>query len=231
MKKIIIILLAVLYYTTVTCQNEKSFTDYFPVIKNDSIISSVLLQKQYFKIVDINAFPDDVSLKYFFNNNKEKMQGEFEGYNADHNTYTYTTYTKKVYPLYVKKFNNTYIICYGLQSIVYLSFYNCATDKIENTFVVADFDDDPVDTYIHSIIFSNNYIAIIQVAEKSYYIFYKIDYENRKFMELKRVKFDSSQSDYEIKNNIFDALGISEEGELLEENEPGQETENKLIEK
>lgn len=224
MKKTVIILFAVLYYTTANCQKGKDFIDYFPNVKNDSIISSVLLQKQYFKILNINAIPDDVSLKYFFDNNKENMQGEFEGYNVDDNTYTYTTYIKKVYPLYVKEINNACIICYCLESIIYLSFYNYATDKIENTLVVADFSDDLGNAYTHSTILSNNYIAKVQVGwnasePEAYYILYKIDYKNRKFNELKRIKFDSTQiSDYEIKNNIFEALGISKEGKLLNSN-------------
>jgi hypothetical protein len=58
----------------------------------------------------------------------------------------------------------------------------------------------------------------VQSITKTYYILSKIDYDSQKFIEIKKIEADSNQSYYSIMNDAFEALGISETGELLEEN-------------
>jgi hypothetical protein len=159
------------------------------------------------------TLPDSIALKYFFDNKVENMQGEFEGYNVDDNTYTYTSYIKKVCPLYKKQDKNIYLLCYGIDNIVYLSIYNIKTDKIESTFIVVN-DSDEADVYTRSTIFSNGYIVTIQSNEKGFYILTKTDCSARKFIEIKKIEFDMNQSYDNIQKKVFEILEISEKGEL-----------------
>jgi hypothetical protein len=94
--------------------------------------------------------------------------------------------------------------------------YNNQEDILESSFIIADSPDEG-DSYISGIIFPNNYIVTIQVAAKSYYILSNIDYDSRKFIELKKIEIDDEQSDYEIMNNVFNVLNISKSGELLDD--------------
>jgi hypothetical protein len=165
-----------------------------------------------------NALDTMVALHYFFDDNVEKMHDVEEGYNADENTYIYTLYTKRVCPLYKKRINkDLYLLCYFIKTITYLTIYDYANDKFESTFILID-DSDEADVFTRSTIFPNNYIVTVQSIDKTYYILSKIDYESRKFIELKKIETDSNQSYNTIINNAFEALGISITGELLEDN-------------
>jgi hypothetical protein len=103
-----------------------------------------------------------------------------------------------------------------------LTIYDFKNDKFENNFVVVDDSDDYGNWYTRSTIFPNNYIVTIRSAEKIYYILSKIDYEARKFVELKKVEATVCHSYNELESNAFEALGISRTGELLEDNEENQ---------
>jgi hypothetical protein len=228
MKKIILLMLIFAGIADLAkTQTNKQFLDYFPTISKDSIIDTRPMMSLYYGIVDNNSFPDTIALKRFFNNNKRRMEYVEVDYNADDNIYIYTPLIKKVCPIYKIKYDSTHLVCYIIRSVVYLSLYDSLQDKFESSLIIANFADDFGNVYTHSTIFPNNYIAMVQVAEKSYYILLKIDYESKKFIEIKRVSINDGQSYNDIKHYVFNALGISEEGELLEENENSQETENK----
>jgi hypothetical protein len=214
MKKIIILGIAFIDFISANCQNDKKLSDYFSDVQNENI---TMYTRSIRSLNTNNPLDTTVALKYFFDNDIKKMHDVFEGYNPDENTYTYTHYTKKVYPLYRLKKENICLLCYKIEAVIYLSLYDYETDTIGNTFVLADSPDEG-DDYTAGIIFSNNYIATIQVAVKSYYILSKIDYETQKFIEVKKIEIDNNQSDYAIMNNVFEELGISETGELLEDN-------------
>jgi hypothetical protein len=218
MKKILLII-AFIGCINVQGQDTKKISDYFSVLQNiDTIIDNrQLIKMLYSRESEKNILDTIVALHYFFDDNVEKMHDVFEGYNSDENTYTYTPYTKEVCPLYKKIFNeNVYLLCYSIESIMYLTIYNHITDKFESTYTLID-DSDTIDVFM-STIFPNNYIVTVQSIDKTYYILSKIDYESRKFIELKKIEADSNQSYDSIMNDAFEALGISSDGELLENN-------------
>jgi hypothetical protein len=128
-------------------------------------------------------------------------------------------YIKEIYPLYKIKHKDVYLLCYNLESVINLMFYDYKNDKIISVLTIGDDSDEYSNTYTYSLIFPNNNIATIEVSEKAYYFLSQVNYETRKFIELKRIETNRNQSDYAIMNNIFEALGISETGELLEENQ------------
>jgi hypothetical protein len=101
MKKIFILTITLVNVITASCQDTKKLLDYFPNLQSkDTIINSGYL----WNILDTKKEIDTIlTLKYFFNGNVNEMHSVFEGYNADENTYTYTPYTKTVYPIYKKK--------------------------------------------------------------------------------------------------------------------------------
>jgi hypothetical protein len=200
----------------VKCQNQKHFLDYFPDLQNrDTVINSAYL----WNMLDLKKEIDTIfTLKYFFDNKVENMHAIFEGYNADENTYTYTPYTKGVYPVYKNRENEyLYLLCYSIESVMYLAMYNIQNDVLVNTLIVADFSNER-DQFIQSIMLPNDYIVTVQSIDKTYYILSKIDYESRKFIEIKKIKPSSVQSFHGIMNDAMKTLGISETGELLENN-------------
>jgi hypothetical protein len=200
-----------------SCQDNKNLLDYFPDLQNENLIINT---GTLWKLNTSNPLDTTIALKYFFNNDTKKMHYVYQAYNMDDNTYTDVPYIKEVYPLYKIKKGDVYLLCYNLESVIDLIFYDYKNDKIISTFTIGDDSDEYSNIYTYSIIFPNNYIAAIKVTEKVYYILSKIDYEVHKFIELKRVEANRNQSDYAIMNNVFDALGISETGELLEDNNP-----------
>jgi hypothetical protein len=224
MKKIIISLLAISCCITANCQKRKDIIDYFPELKNDSIIRSVLLQKQYYKIVDVGAIPDAIALIHIFDNKIENMQGEFEGYNVDDNTYTHIAYTKKAYPLYKRKCQDIYLLCYCVESVIYLVMYDQQDGKMVNSYVISDFSDDYGNIVTHSVIFSNNNIITIQIFldpnnPTVSYILSKIDCDRHQFVEIKKIITNEANEYDDAIYNSFDILKISEKGELLESSE------------
>jgi hypothetical protein len=216
MKKIVFILVtAFINVPNVSCQNTRKLSDYFPDIQNENIIMNT---GSLWRLNTNNPLDTIITLKYFFDNDTKKMHYVYQAYNMDDNTYADVPYIKMVYPLYKIKKNEFYLLCYNLESIIDLIFYDYKNDKIISVFTIGDDSDEYSNIYTYSIIFPNNYIATIKVTEKVYYILSKIDYEGHKFIELKKVEANRNQSDYAIMNNAFEALGISETGELLEEN-------------
>jgi hypothetical protein len=217
MKKILLII-AFIGCLNAQGQNTKKLPDYFPDLQDkDTIINSAIFIDRFYG--NKNLLPDSIALKYFFDNKIENMQGESEGYNVDDNTYIYSSYTKKVCPLYKTEYKNTCLLCYGIDNMVYLCIYNINKNKMEDIFTVVDDSDDYGNYYTRSTVFKNNYIATIQCYDQVYYILYKIDYEAKKFVELKKIEVDpTDQNDNTIRSNLFYTLGISETGELLEDN-------------
>ncbi|MDR1554052.1 MAG: hypothetical protein LBS69_11420 [Prevotellaceae bacterium] len=218
MKKVLLII-AFIGCLNAQGQNTKKLSDYFPDLQNVNTITTnrQLMKMLYSSESGKNILDTIVALHYFFDDNVEIMHDVFEGYNSDENTYTYTPYTKEVCPLYKKIFNkNIFLLCYSIESIMYIAIYNYQDDKIKNTLVILD-DSNEADVFTWSTIFPNNYIVTVQSIDKTYYILSKIDYDSQKFIELKKIEADSNQSYYSIMNDAFETLGISETGELLEE--------------
>jgi hypothetical protein len=217
MKRIILLTIVFIGCLNASCQNDKKLSDYFPDRQNkDTIITTVQLLDIYGR----SSLDTIIALKYFFDNNVEKMHDIEIGYNVDENTYISTPYTKMVYPLYKMKNKDIYLLCFGLEGTIYLAFYDYIKDSIENTFLVVDFSDEYGNIYTNSTIFPNNYIVTIKITEKEYekvyYILSKIDFNSHNFIELKKIKVDNNQNDYVTKANSFGILGISEQGELME---------------
>jgi hypothetical protein len=222
MKRFFILMVMIVNTTNANSQNVKKILDYFSdLYSEDTIMDSEYFIKLYRSDEsEKNILDTTLALHYFFNDNVADMHDIEIGYNADENIDIYTPYTKKVRPLYKKLIDkDNYLLCYGIKSIMYLAMYNSQIDKIENNFVIVDIADDYGNWYTYSTIFPNNYILTLQVADKAYYILSKIDYESRKFIELKRIETTKNQTDDDIWNNAFNALGISRTGELLEGDE------------
>jgi hypothetical protein len=194
-------------------QNTKKLLDYFPNLPNrETIITSAQLWHARPK----NEMDTILALKYFFNNDVNQMHDIEVGSDMEENIYT--PYTKKVKILYKKMINeNIYLLCYIIKSYIYLSFYNYDSDKIEQTLDIADFSNEG-DIFTWSTIFPNNYIVTIQSVDKIHYILSKIDYKDRKFVELKKIEATMYNNYNELESNAFEVLGISRTGELLEEN-------------
>jgi hypothetical protein len=198
------------------CQGNKKLLDYFPDLPNENII---LTTGTLWKLNADNPLDTTIALKYFFDNDTEKMHDVYQAYNMDDNVYTDVPYVKEVYPLYKIKNKDIYLLCYKLESVTNLMFYDYKNDKIISVFTAGDNSDEYGNIYTYSIIFPNNYIATIQFYDQVYYILYKIDYNMKKFIEIKKVEVDpTDQNDNTIRSNLFYTLGISETGELLEEN-------------
>jgi hypothetical protein len=216
MKKFVIVIIVLIWNISANCQENKKIGDYFPIIQSKDTI----LNTEY--LLSINSINIDtiVALKYFFNNNIDEMHDIEYGYNSDTHEDFVTPYTKKVYPLFKKTINKTlYLLCYSISYVIYMAIYDYEDDNIESTIIVVD-NDPEADAFIWSTIFINkNYIVTLESIDKLYYILSKIDYESRKFIELKRVETIRNQSYDAIMNNSFYELGISEEGELLENTE------------
>jgi hypothetical protein len=216
MRKITTLLLMSLGLLNASCQNN-SFLSYFPDIEGDTIINTMREQDVYYKMAQKNNFPDSVSLRHFFDNDKDKMYGTEEGYNLDDDTYFTTSYIKKVCPLFKKRNEDLYLLCYGIESVLYLAIYNPEIDKILNSFKVSDFSDDMGNVVTHSTIFPNNYIVTTQINDRTYYKLFKIDYNTLEFKELKSVEAEDNKAEQNKKiKEAFSVLGITENGELIE---------------
>jgi hypothetical protein len=194
-------------------QNTKKLLDYFPDLQTkDTIITS----RQLWHAIPKNEMDTILALQYFFNNDVNQMHDIDVGYNMDDNIYIYTPYTKKIKPLYKVKEKDTYLLCYSISSVIYLTIYDCKNDKSGDVFIVVDETDYNWST--HSTIFPNNYILTVNRENKAYYILSKIDYESRKFIEVKKIETNIYQDEDDLWENAFEALGISRTGELLEDN-------------
>jgi hypothetical protein len=109
MKKVLLLTVAFMGCLNESCQSDKLLSDYFPDIRNkDAIITT----RQLFDLYGKKSLDTITALKYFFDNNVDKMHDVEEGHNADENTYVYISYIKKVYPLYRMKNKDVYLLCY-----------------------------------------------------------------------------------------------------------------------
>lgn len=216
MKKIMMLLIFTVGLLNASCQSNVLLS-YFPDIAEDTIIRTTLEQSTYFKKSQISSLPDTIALKYFFDNDTEKMYGEEEGYNVDDNTYISISYVKKVYPLFKKKHENLYLLFYGIKSVLSIAIYVPERDEIVSTLVVSDFSDDMGNKVIHSTIFPNDYIVTTQINEKTYHNLIQIDYNTHRFNEIKKMESKINMFEQEKQfEEAFSVLGISEKGELME---------------
>jgi hypothetical protein len=216
MKRIFILIITFVNVINASCQDTKKLSDYFPDVQNKNIIMNT---ENLWRLNTNNPLDTIIALKYFFDNDTKKMHYIYQSYNMDDNTYTDVPYMKEIYPLYKIKYKDVYLLCYKLESVTDLMFYDYKNDEIISVFTAGDNSDEYGNIYTYSVIFPNNYIATIQFYDQVYYILYKIDYNTKKFIEVKKVEVDpTEQNDNTIRSNLFYTLGISEIGELLEDN-------------
>lgn len=216
MKKIILCALFSIVLLNTYCQS-KIFLTYFSSIENDSIFNTEEGQKVYYMVAQKGSLPDSISLKYIFDNNEEKMYGTEEGYNMDTGEYFTTTYIKKVKPLFKKKADDHYLLCYGLESKLYLGIYDQKSNKITLSIIISDFSDEMGNVVTHSIVFPNNYIAKTKIENKILYELIKIDYDVPEFKVLKKVEVNNvTENQKKIFEDALSALGITSKGEPVE---------------
>ena len=216
MKKLTSVFIISFVVINVSCQSD-NFLSYFPDIDNDSIIDTRENLNNYYQIFQERVFPDSISLKYFFENDTNKMRAVFESYNMDEDKYTYTYYTKKISPLLKKKHKNLYLLHYNIESKLYLAIYNPENNMIISTLKVSDFSDELGNVVTHSTIFPNNYIVTTQINDRIYYRLLKIDYSVTEFKELKKIEVKENKVEQnKIINEAYSVLGITGKGELIE---------------
>ena len=214
MKKIGIFILVFFLISNIKCQSTKNLLNFFPDIKkNDTIINTVNLLNAFYR--SQHEIDERLSLKYFFHNKIEEMYDVEEGYNSDENSYTYTKYIKKVTPIFKTEKDTLSLLCYGIKSKIFLSIYDIKNDNIISTLLIVEDSDEP-DNYIHSVLFSNDFILTIQCREKGFYTLTQIDYLSKEFIKMKEIEFDLNQSDNTINKKAFEILGISKKGELFD---------------
>ena len=215
MKKIILFAIFSMTLINASCQSN-SFLFYFPLIKNDSIFNTMYGQTIYYNLSLRKSLPDSISLKYIFDNNEIKMYGLEEGYNVDTDEYSTITYVKKVKPIFKKKVNDYYLVCYGFESILYLSIYDPKLDKILSSIVISDFSDEMGNILTHSIVFPSSYIVKIKIENKIRYELIEIDYVVPKFELIKQVEVNNVIEDQKsIINKAFTVLEITSKGEPI----------------
>jgi len=206
-------------FTLNTLAQERDLLSYFIKLKEDSIINTrkmhvAELCSRFFD----NNVPDTLTLKYFFDNDTANMYYEVEDYSPDFNTYKTEVVKKLLCPLFYKKYKNIYLICYDIDHIIYLSFYDSNRDTVLLSYIVSDFTDEYGNEVTHSIIFPNNYIASVEIKYGGdvYYKLLKIDIENKTFILIKNIKIDGKKlNDQEIYKRVYEMLGINEKGELI----------------
>ena len=213
------IILFVLFSTStimnISCQ-ENNFLVYFPLLEHDSVFNTIDGQKLYYESLQKESLPDFIVLNYIFNNNKDEIYGIEEGYNVDTDEYFTTTYVKKVYPIFKKIIGNKYLLCYGLESIMYLCIYDLETNKITNREIISDFSDEMGNIIVHSIIFSNNYILKAKIEESVNFELIKICLQDSEFKITKQITIDNfTQNIHEIFEKSFPILEITSKGEPL----------------
>jgi hypothetical protein len=217
MKRMFTLMIILAIIINANCQNNKKLSDYFPDIQDEN---AIMKTGNLWKLNSNNPLDTTIALKYFFDNDTKKMHDVYQAYNMDDNTYTDVHYIREIYPLYKIKNKEIYLLCYKLESVTDLMLYDRKNDIIISTFTIGDNSDEYGNTYTYSVILPNNYIATIKFYDQVYYILYKIDYEAKKFVELKKTEINpTDQNDNTIRTNLFYALGISETGELLESNQ------------
>jgi hypothetical protein len=220
MKKITIFSICCLIATNCTGQKH-DLLSFFDNIKQDSIVNSLDFGLKNIFQKDIT---DSVSIYYFFENNEDNLYGIGEAYNMDYNTYTEVKYKRTVTALFSKKTNKFVILCYWIDEINYLAIYDVTRDFIVSTYPFCKPTTGQGEDFLHSILFANNYIFTIETTEKTRIKLIEIDYINGKFNEHKNIIMDDfmiiedMSPNNEKYNKALKLAGISETGELLEEN-------------
>lgn len=195
---------------------------YFTQVKNDSIIYTNDLSLRSANLCssfeDENV-SDSITLKYFFGNKPENLYFENELYNSDENTYSYETLKKIVCPLFLKTYEgNSYLLCYEILNIMYLSFYDAKRDIIGPTYEVGDYSHYVGEQMTSSIVFPNGYIASIEITDEGivYYRLLSIDLNSKSFNLIKSIEINGQNLDDKEKNEkLYPILGINEMGELI----------------
>jgi hypothetical protein len=215
MKSLTLFTFLSIFLINASCQNN-SLLSFFPSLGNDSIFNTTEGQKTYYKMQK-NSVPDNISLKYFFDIDKEKMLGTEEGYNMDTDEYFTTSYIKKVRPIFVKNIEGYSLLCYGLESMLHLDIYDPKTDKIIHSMIISDFSDEMGNIVSHSMYFPSNYIVKTEINNMISYKLIKINFDVPGFKLVKLVNTDNVSVD---QNKIFEdalsALGITSYGEPIE---------------
>lgn len=221
MKKFTLITLIVVQGLCSSAQN-RNLLKYFIHIKVDSIIDTRYISRESANLCssfeDENV-SDSITLKYFFGNKPENLYFENELYNSDENTYSYETLKKIVCPLFLKTYEgNSYLLCYEILNIMYLSFYDAKRDILGPTYEVGDYSHYVGEQMTSSIVFPNGYIASIEITDEGivYYRLLSIDLNSKSFNLIKSIEINGQNLDDKEKNEkLYPILGINEKGELI----------------
>lgn len=190
MKRVLTISLLIYLFIDVSCQ-KKTLMPYFPERTSDTLINTLQEQNHYYKRMDKFTLPDKIALKYFFNNDINEQNSIEEGYNVDENSYKTVKFKKKVCPLFLINNNSRTILCYAIESCIYLAFYDINSDSISKSFKISDFSDDMGNIEIHSLVYPSGYIITVDVEDEIHYKLNKIDYENQTFIPMGNNKSNS----------------------------------------
>ena len=217
----VFIITTVFFVSFASYGKENKLLKYFSVIKNDSIVNTRKMNKVNIcsKFRD-NPVPDSITLKYFFNNDTSNMYYEDVVSDLEFPDSTYIYIIKKEFcPFFYKKFlKNIFLLCYEIEHVIYLSFYDLNQDTIISSYIVSDYTDEHGDQVTHSIIFPNNYIASVETkwGGDVFYKLLKIDIDNKKFVLIKNIKtYGGNLDDYAVYKRTYEILGINEKGELI----------------
>ena len=194
---------------------------FFSLIKNDSIVNTRYIKYRGAYLCDKfykNNVPDSITLKYFLGNDTANMYYEVEDYSPDFDTYKTEVVKKLLCPLFYKEYGTKFLICYEIDNIIYLSFYDLNHDTIMSSYIVSDYTDEHGDQVTHSIIFPNNYIASVEIKWSGDYFYklLKIDIDKKEFVLIKNIKFTNRNTSVEeVFKKTYQILGINEKGELI----------------
>lgn len=219
-----LIILALLYLLSLdSTAQSRELLQYFIQVKNDSIINTDEISLRSANLCsrfEDNNVPDSIALKYFFGNNTKNLYFESELYNSDENTYSYETFKKIVCPLFLKpNEEKTFLLCYQILNIIYLSFYDATGDTLGPTYIVGDYSHYIGEQITSSIIFSNGKLATIEVTDKGsvYYKLLYIDENCKLFNLIKSIEVNSiGLSEKEKYDKLYTILGINEKGEQIQ---------------
>jgi hypothetical protein len=213
--KVIIIVILGLFSISTFCQTSVLLS-HFSEITEDEVIDTRKNLDGYFKLFREKSLPEDLSLRYFFDNDLSKMQAVFESYNMDEDTYTYVPYSKRVIPLHQKKGKEFILLHYGIESELFLSFYSISSDQIVETIRIADFSDEYGNSVTHALIFPGNHLVIVEIDMNVLFKLIEIDFSMPEFRVLKNIdKSEVNENQDKIFESAFDILKISKTGELM----------------
>jgi hypothetical protein len=200
--------------------NSYDLLSFFNNIRQDSIINTSDFGN---KNIQWEIIDDSLVIRHFLSNKEEDLYYTVEEYNMDNNTYSNVIYKRKVFGLFSKKIDSSSVlICYYMDGVYYLSIFNMAINSIVANYKFGEFPDES-ESFTQSILFAN-YIFTIETTEKTRAKLIEIDYINGKFNEHKNIIMDDfmiiedMSPNNEKYNKALKLAGISETGELLEDN-------------